>query len=70
MTDPIYLPESSGSTPYVGIASFLKLSLVAAAETRDYDFLALGMPFDEDTSSQPAAHFGPWAIRGRVDDLP
>lgn len=62
-TDPTHLPGSSGSMPYVGVASFLKLALVPAAEADGYDFLVLGVPFDEGTSNRPGARFGPRAIR-------
>lgn len=62
-TDPTHLPGSSGSMPYVGVASFLKLALVPAAEAVGYHFLVLGIPFDEGTSNRPGARFGPRAIR-------
>ncbi len=62
-TDPTHLPGSSGSMPYVGVASFLKLALVPAAEAEGYHFLVLGIPFDEGTSNRPGARFGPRAIR-------
>jgi len=62
-TDPTHLPGSPGSMPYVGVASFLKLPLVPAAEAGGYHFLVLGIPFDEGTSNRPGARFGPRAIR-------
>lgn len=62
-TDTTCLPGSPGSMPYVGIASFLKSALVPAAAANDYDFLVLGIPFDEGTSNRPGARFGPRAIR-------
>jgi agmatinase len=62
-TDPTHLPGSSGSMPYVGVASFLKLALVPAGQADGYDFLVFGIPFDEGTSNRPGARFGPRAIR-------
>lgn len=61
--DTTCLPGSPGSMPFVGIASFLKSPLVPAAAAGDYDFLVLGIPFDEGTSNRPGARFGPRAIR-------
>ena len=49
--------------PFVGIPSFLKLPIVPQPEPGCWDFLVLGIPFDEGSSNRPGARFGPRAIR-------
>ncbi|GAB4253972.1 MAG: agmatinase [Thermoleophilia bacterium] len=54
---------AEGTMPYVGIATFLKLPFVSPAQAGDYDFLIVGVPYDEGTSNRPGARFGPRAVR-------
>ena len=51
------------SPPYVGIATFLKLPFVTAPGHRSWDFLVLGIPYDEGASNRPGTRFGPRAVR-------
>lgn len=60
---PTVLPGAAGSMPYVGIASFMKLPIVTTETVGDFDFVVIGMPFDEGTSNRPGARFGPRGIR-------
>ncbi len=60
---PTILPGTSGSMPFVGIASFLKLPIVSADTLADFDFVIVGMPYDEGTSNRPGARFGPRGVR-------
>ncbi len=60
---PTVLPGHSGSMPYVGIATFLKLPVATVASLPELDFVILGIPYDEGTSNRPGARFGPRAVR-------
>jgi agmatinase len=51
------------SPPYVGIATFLKLPLVTALQAGEWDFVVLGIPYDEGASNRPGTRFGPRALR-------
>ncbi|HZK48724.1 MAG TPA: agmatinase [Thermoleophilia bacterium] len=62
-TGPTVLPGAAGSMPYVGIASFMKSPIVTAAMLSNFDFVIVGIPFDEGTSNRPGARFGPRGVR-------
>ena len=49
--------------PFVGIASFMKLPVVGPDALDRYDFVILGIPYDEGTSNRPGARFGPRGVR-------
>jgi agmatinase len=53
----------SYTSPYVGIATFLKSRYVAEPTGADGHVAVLGIPFDEATTSRPGARYGPRALR-------
>ena len=55
--------ETIPSPPYVGIATFLKSPHVTAPSPGGWDFLVLGIPYDEGASNRAGARLGPRAVR-------
>jgi agmatinase len=57
------LPGGPGTMPYAGIASFMKVPIATPDTLADFDFVIVGIPYDEGTSNRPGARFGPRGIR-------
>jgi agmatinase len=60
---PTILPGAPGTMPYVGIASFMKVPIATPETLREFDFVVIGIPYDEGTSNRPGARFGPRGVR-------
>lgn len=58
------VPDPGVVPRYAGIATFVKLPMLAAPfSTQDYDIAVFGIPYDNAATYRPGARFGPGGVR-------